>query len=711
MGCLEIKMHPQNHPDGKTNSNSNRSLTVPQYTSYCNVAFRPIVPSRPRFHMITQKEPQDLINLFNQSDVFGQMAHRAQFFHYIYLKTGICVPSDCDIIDMQQVASLVARRLYMMAGPVKCFTHAPYNSSLELNPGPNDTNPLVNIIGDNKPVLVNIGRPMNDKQLVASTLLSIVFLISLIATLWHAIDSWPEWRNHVFLHKDSLVVVAYDDQSHSIGNNLCAKNDIKFDPESQTFVEKHNTMKFYAIEYLSMLTNWKQFLDTSMRSNEIKCLHGLRVITMIWIIIVHAMQYTDWSCYTRIFYIIGQLQNPILHPVYNANYVVDNFFLMSGLLVSYTTWFSHRGSSKDFSPALSFLSRYLRLTPQVLLVSLMYIILPTLSHGPFWYDMTNDAAKYCEENWWINILHLQSFYKTDQMCNLVSWWISVDILYYIIALVLISLILNQRVKLAFVFTIVFVGYCTIQAAYLHYTGGYTPNNLGTVPQVGEVWTDFVVKYVWSPFPHAFPFFLGLWAGYVLALKKWQHFVVEYHRVGWFITTASMLLVNLSSHIWMSGAVQLAADVATGAPGTPQLVSTAYNIICTIVWALGFTWIIVACHYGCAPNLDKFLSIDLFVLLSKVSFIIYLSHMLIIRVFYGSLHTLVEVSLGIELYIMANFIFQSTLFGIILHIVFENPLMKFQKLLINRLKVGHRSKSYPMSLGATTTHKAFNDATR
>lgn len=694
-GCLDINMRP------KAINSTIASLAEPKYSSYCTVAFRPIVPSRPKFHMIFQRESQDLISTFNTTDVFSDIAQWAQYFHYVYLKTGVCVPNDCSPSDMQKVANAIANKLFLMAGPVKCFTHAPHNPNEMLTYSDNSD---YIVADDNRPMLINTGQPLNRKQLISLVILMMIFLIPFVATLWHALELWPKWRDTVSLRKDSLVVVDYSDRRQEVDNSF-VKDSGAARLDSETRCESCYGIKFVAFEYLSMITNARQFMDTSIRQNEIRCLHGLRVVTMVWIIAVHTLQYNEWSGFTRIFRNVNDLQNPFLHPLFNANYVVDNFFLMSGLLVSYTIWFSHKGSSKGFSLGLSLLGRYLRLTPQVLLVSLMYIVLPALNHGPFWYDMTHDAGVYCEKNWWINLLHLQSFYKSDQMCNLVSWWISVDMLYYVLALILVLLILKRQTRIASMLTFVIVGYCTLQTAYQHYTGGYTPNNLGTVPQVAEVWSSFVVKFVWSPFPHAFPFYLGLWIGYMLANKKWQRFVVDHHRIGWITATIALLAINMSSHIWMSGAVELSGSSAAGTSGMHQSISTTYNIACTILWALGFAWIIVSCHYGCAPNLDRLLSINIFVLLSKVSFIIYLSHMLIVRAIFGSQYTLLEVSVVTVTYLMIGNIVVSTLFGIFLNIAFESPCMKFQRALINKLKDRGGSKHYPigsMPLATATT---------
>ena len=98
----------------------------------------------------------------------------------------------------------------------------------------------------------------------------------------------------------------------------------------------------------------------------------------------------------------------------------------------------------------------------------------------------------------------------------------------------------------------------------------------------------------------------------------------------------MACVNYSSFIWIKGIASLQNH---------QYTSTAYNVICTLIWALGFAWMITAYHYVSAPALNKLLSLKVFVLPSKASFIIYPTHMLVTRIYFG-----VVVSLLVMAYI-------------------------------------------------------------
>lgn len=657
---------------------------VIKYTSYCTIPFRAIVPSRKPFHFITNEGNEQLANVFNHHDVFNFFANKSQYFHYIYIKTGICIPSDCSSEDIQQVTNLVAKRLILMPGPVECFTRAPqkanYHSQMNL------TGKQINVQDEydfskieNKPITVEVDKPMNSKQLISIISIGTFFSLVFSATIWHAADNLIQ------------IVLKPGQNCHNNDGNDSDYRDEQTNGESNSrekieLIVEHGRFKHIAFEYFSLITNWKDFINVTLKSTEIKCLHGLRVVTCLWIMLVHTLQYNDWSGFTRIYENTQTLTNIILQPIYNANYSVDNFFLMSGLLIAYTTWYSNKGTPYNFSFKTSLIGRYLRLTPQVFLISLAYIALPLIGDGPFWFDVTNHAAKYCEKNWWINLLHLQAFYREDEMCNLVSWWISVDMFYYILALGIVYMILNNFKKTALISTILLVIICSTVTVFKHFHGNFTPNNLANVPQVAEVWTKFVVEFFWSPYPHAYPYFLGLWTGYILANNMWSSFIIRWSKLGWIVTTVSLITVSLSSHIWISGKVE---------PDN-QYISTAYNSICPIVWSSALAYFIMACHYGCAPRLNKLLSGKFVVLISKASFIIYLSHMLIVRSYYGLQNSLLEVSIISLLYIIVGNIFLSTMFGVFLHVAFELPCMKLQSKIVNRLKPKSTLTSAPFA---------------
>lgn len=129
------------------------------------------------------------------------------------------------------------------------------------------------------------------------------------------------------------------------------------------------------------------------------------------------MQYTEWAGFARAFQVEENIVSFYLQPLLNATFSVDTFFLISGLLTTYVTWSITRGEYRRFNKFAFLISRYLRLTPQVLLVILLFIVFPLMGDGPYWKGLIQKESDNCKQNWWVNALYLQAFIKQDQIVS------------------------------------------------------------------------------------------------------------------------------------------------------------------------------------------------------------------------------------------------------------------------------------------------------
>lgn len=217
------------------------------------------------------------------------------------------------------------------------------------------------------------------------------------------------------------------------------------------------------------------------RSNDISCVHGLRFWTISWIIFGHTMQYTEWAGFARAYQVEQNIVSFFLQPLMNATFSVDTFFLVSGLLTTYVTWTITRGQYKRFNKFAFLISRYLRLTPQVLLVILLFIVFPMMGDGPYWRGLIQKESENCKRNWWVNALYLQAFVKQDQICNLVTWWLSIEMFYHFVSIIVIIALLHSSRK-GIITALGIGGAMTGVSCYLHYINHYPPNMLPTLLQ-------------------------------------------------------------------------------------------------------------------------------------------------------------------------------------------------------------------------------------
>lgn len=84
----------------------------------------------------------------------------------------------------------------------------------------------------------------------------------------------------------------------------------------------------------SVITNFRAICDRSVGSDSISCIHGLRAISMAWVILGHTciiiFKYSDNMELRKVVE-----KEFLFQTITNGAYSVDTFFFMSGFLVSY----------------------------------------------------------------------------------------------------------------------------------------------------------------------------------------------------------------------------------------------------------------------------------------------------------------------------------------------------------------------------------------
>lgn len=93
---------------------------------------------------------------------------------------------------------------------------------------------------------------------------------------------------------------------------------------------------------------------------------------------------------------------------------VDTFFAVGGLVTVYV-FLKSQDKGVPFNIPLYYLHRYLRLTPVVAVLVLIYANLITyLGNGPIWHSMDDGFSVACREHWWSLLLYIQNFVNVNQ---------------------------------------------------------------------------------------------------------------------------------------------------------------------------------------------------------------------------------------------------------------------------------------------------------
>lgn len=118
----------------------------------------------------------------------------------------------------------------------------------------------------------------------------------------------------------------------------------------------------------------------------------------------------------------------------NSPLLVDTFLLLSGLLFARLLMLELEKRKGRVNFGLLYIFRYIRLTPAYLaIIGLYSTILPRLGSGPLWNYRIGVEKERCVSSWWANLLYINNYVNTDQLCMFQSWYLSADTQLFILA--------------------------------------------------------------------------------------------------------------------------------------------------------------------------------------------------------------------------------------------------------------------------------------
>jgi hypothetical protein len=148
-------------------------------------------------------------------------------------------------------------------------------------------------------------------------------------------------------------------------------------------------------------------------------LNGVRVISMLWVVYGHVVLQSTIGLQIPLANpsaVDYQLQDFSMTYVRGAEYSVDTFFFMSGLLATHgilEAMNSHRMPKLGFtSYFLLIFVRFIRLTPIYMFVLFFFVkAMPYCGDGPYWHLNNNrkDLENACK-NWYTNLFYFNNLY-------------------------------------------------------------------------------------------------------------------------------------------------------------------------------------------------------------------------------------------------------------------------------------------------------------
>ncbi|EDV92469.1 GH24037 [Drosophila grimshawi] len=351
-----------------------------------------------------------------------------------------------------------------------------------------------------------------------------------------------------------------------------------------------------------------RIVDGKSNPNVIECLHGIRCLSLIWVIYGHDYIYHVQSPNINLIDIIPWFRSSYSMLITHALFSVDTFFFLSGLLVVMVALRAMERSRGKLNVPLMYLHRYLRITPVLALAILVYMrFVPLLGSGPLIKTYARQVSFPCEKHWFWTLLYVQNYVLIDDnICLPHSWYLGVDMQLYVISpLLLIALYKwGKKAVAGIVLLMLLLASCLFSMMVIK---GYSLNNGSSN------------KIYFSTHTRASPWIIGLIFGYYLHVNRGKSFKLNRLSVwlGWLISLGLIFTCMFALYPYAANGKDLA------------MVNEAFYVTLTrIAWPLALVWVVFACKYGYGGLANSFLSSPLWQPLSKLSYGAYIWHVFI-----------------------------------------------------------------------------------
>ncbi|XP_066297620.1 O-acyltransferase like protein-like isoform X2 [Branchiostoma lanceolatum] len=450
---------------------------------------------------------------------------------------------------------------------------------------------------------------------------------------------------------------------------------VSYTEEKVKSIPKSKTGRF--LLSFSVYSNTKKVFNTYQPPGQLPALHGIRVISTLWIIYGHTDFFTDNTITTN-----RREKNDWFSQWWffmrgSMDMAVDTFLLLSALLVSYLFMKQLKKNGGSFTGKdllLHYLHRYWRLTPvYAFLIMLFACLMLYMGTGPVWASPANLAmgnVNACQTWMWTNLLYINNWFNAEKECFGWAWYLGVDMQLYVIAPGLLVL-LYKKPNWG-------VGLVTILLGVSMALTGILYHFLVNVPPGSYYGT--VYKYT---FTRMGPYMVGLLMGYILF--KTDRKVPNTGRtkalmlLGWFCATGVAVLFVV------------APQFIGGSPYS-VLGQPAWRAWDRTMFSCAVAWVVYACCVGYGGIITEFLSWSGWVPLSRLTYTAYLVHPIIMHVYTMSLKTPLFYSATNWWFYFIAYSFIAFLCGFVASIMVEFPFFGLEKLIFPQRRGRDSSKA-------------------
>ncbi|KAJ8949571.1 hypothetical protein NQ318_016202, partial [Aromia moschata] len=406
----------------------------------------------------------------------------------------------------------------------------------------------------------------------------------------------------------------------------------------------------------SCIRSIEKFLETKPNELNLECICGIKLISMTLIIVGHSLIFIfGGPVVNRNFFeeTSTKLENG---PFLNNVLLVDTFLLVSGFLMCRLLLIELEKRKGQINVAVLYIARYIRLTPAYIVVIGLYTtFLSRAGSGPLWESRIGLEKERCVNSWWTNILYINNYVNTEQLCMFQSWYLAVDYHMFVIASYNLPIVEMEENR-----------------------DNLDPTFMAYPPEITDISTNsyFVNTYIKTHIRSS-SYFIGLLFGYLVHRLQSSGAKIKSYII-WLAWTLAAIL----------GVMSMYTIVIFYNPDheANSFESAIYSSLHRVAWCLAIGWIMLACITENAAIINKFLSWKFFIPTSRLTYCAYLANGIIEVYNMAVLRQPMYLSkYELACKILGHLILTYTV-AFLLCILFESPIHGLEKMLLRKEKV-------------------------
>ncbi|XP_026313920.1 nose resistant to fluoxetine protein 6-like, partial [Hyposmocoma kahamanoa] len=260
----------------------------------------------------------------------------------------------------------------------------------------------------------------------------------------------------------------------------------------------------------SVHRNCRRLITYKPVRGALECVDGIRAITMAWVVIGHTfataphivnmLDVLRWGLSSSSIWVIA------------APIAVDTFFLLSGLLIVYTTVGKLSNMKLLKKLHLFYLNRILRMFPLLASTILLQVgVFHYIHDGPNWHEV-GERTRECRINWWSTLLYVQNY--VPPICLPHTWYLAIDMQLYILSPLILFWVLSGKKNRAWSALIAGLLVCLTASTIYNFLNKFTATMFRPALSMEEgqrYWRNYYLNTL----TRCSPFVVGMCFGYLI----------------------------------------------------------------------------------------------------------------------------------------------------------------------------------------------------